>query len=123
MTPSFFSHSQDQLKEIAQDVLRFAKDKGASDAAVEISEGQGLSVTVRKGQIETIEQNKDKVVIVPFAVATRAPRIFPHSRSKTRLKLPITLRASPPKMIVLACLKQNFWRCSRVTSSFFIPGH
>ena len=60
MTKSFFSHSQDQLKEIAQDVLRFAKDKGASDAAVEISEGQGLSVTVRKGQIETIEQNKDK---------------------------------------------------------------
>ena len=60
MTQSFFSHSQDQLKEIAQDVLRFAKDKGASDAAVEISEGQGLSDTVRKGQIETIEQNKDK---------------------------------------------------------------
>ena len=60
MTQSFFSHSQDQLKEIAEDVLRFAKEKGASDAAVEISEGQGLSVTVRKGQIETIEQNKDK---------------------------------------------------------------
>ena len=60
MTQSFFSHSQDQLKEIAQAVLRFAKEKGASDAAVEISEGQGLSVTVRKGQIETIEQNKDK---------------------------------------------------------------
>ena len=60
MTSSFFSHSQDQLKQIARDVLRFAKEKGASDAAVEISEGQGLSVTVRKGQIETIEQNKDK---------------------------------------------------------------
>lgn len=60
MNSPFFSHSQDQLKEIAQDVLRFAKEKGASDAAVEISEGQGLSVTVRKGQIETIEQNKDK---------------------------------------------------------------
>jgi PmbA protein len=60
MTSSFFSHSQDQLKEIAQDVLRFAKDKGASDASVELSEGQGLSVTVRKGHIETIEQNKDK---------------------------------------------------------------
>ena len=60
MNSPFFSHSQDQLKEIAQDVLRFAKEKGASDAAVEISEGQGLSVTVRKGQVETIEQNKDK---------------------------------------------------------------
>ena len=40
--------------------MRFAQDKGASDAVVEISEGDGLSVTVRKGQVETIEQNKDK---------------------------------------------------------------
>ena len=64
MNSPFFSHSQDQLKEIAQDVLRFAREKGASDAAVEISEGQGLSVTVRKGQIETIEQNKDKGIAV-----------------------------------------------------------
>jgi PmbA protein len=40
--------------------LRFAREKGASDASVEISEGSGLAVTVRKGNIETIEQNKDK---------------------------------------------------------------
>jgi PmbA protein len=60
MSNPVFTHSQDQLKQLAQDVLRFAKEKGASDAAVEISEGNGLSVTVRKGKIETIEQNKDK---------------------------------------------------------------
>lgn len=60
MNKDIFTHSQDQLKQIATDVLRFAKDKGASDAVVEISEGGGLSVSVRKGQIETIEQNKDK---------------------------------------------------------------
>lgn len=60
MNDSVFIHSQDQLKQLAQDVLRFAKEKGASDAAVEISEGSGLSVSVRKGNIETIEQNKDK---------------------------------------------------------------
>lgn len=60
MSDSIFIHSQDQLKQLAQDVLRFAQEKGASDAAVEISEGSGLSVTVRKGNIETIEQNKDK---------------------------------------------------------------
>ena len=60
MSNPVFTHSQDQLKQIAQDVLRFAKEKGASDASVEISEGNGLSVTVRKGKIETIEQNKDK---------------------------------------------------------------
>lgn len=55
-----FIHSQDQLQQLAQDVLRYAQEKGASNAAVEISEGSGLSVGVRKGKIETIEQNKDK---------------------------------------------------------------
>jgi PmbA protein len=60
MSNSVFTYSQDQLKQLAQDMLRFAKEKGASDAAVEISEGNGLSVSVRKGNIETIEQNKDK---------------------------------------------------------------
>jgi PmbA protein len=60
MSNSVFTQTQDQLKEIAQDVLRFAREIGASDAGVEISEGNGLAVTVRKGSIETIEQNKDK---------------------------------------------------------------
>ncbi|MGZ3237386.1 MAG: metalloprotease PmbA [Burkholderiaceae bacterium] len=60
MTDSVFIHSQDQLKQLARDVLRYAQEKGASAAAVEISEGSGLAVTVRKGNVETIEQNKDK---------------------------------------------------------------
>jgi PmbA protein len=60
MSADIFTHTQDQLKEIAADVLRFAQEKGASDAVVELSEGQGLSVSVRKGQVDTIEQNKDK---------------------------------------------------------------
>ena len=60
MTESVFIHTQDQLKELARDVLAFAKQAGGSDCAVEISEGSGLSVSVRMGQIETIEQNKDK---------------------------------------------------------------
>jgi PmbA protein len=55
-----FTHSQEQLQQIAEDVLRFAKEIGASEAAVQISEGSGLSVSVRKGAVETIEQNKDK---------------------------------------------------------------
>jgi PmbA protein len=60
MSADVFIHTQEQLKEIAADVLRFAQEKGASDAVVELSEGQGLSVSVRKGQVDTIEQNKDK---------------------------------------------------------------
>ena len=60
MSESVFIHTQDQLKQLAQDVLRYAQEKGAADAAVEINEGSGLSVSVRKGNVETIEQNKDK---------------------------------------------------------------
>ncbi|NMM36912.1 MAG: metalloprotease PmbA [Glaciimonas sp.] len=60
MSDSLFIHSQDQLKQLARDVLRIALDTGASDASVDFSEGSGLSVSVRKGKIETIEQNKDK---------------------------------------------------------------
>ncbi len=60
MSDTVFIHSQAQLQQLAQDVLRYAQEKGASNAAVEISEGNGLSVGVRKGNIDTIEQNKDK---------------------------------------------------------------
>lgn len=57
-----FTYSKDQLKQLASDILICAKKKGASDTAVHISEENGLSVSVRKGQIETIEQNKDKSI-------------------------------------------------------------
>jgi len=75
MSNPVFTHSQEQLRQLAQDVLRFAKEKGASDAAVEISEGHGLAVTVRKGKIETIEQNKDKGIGVTVYMGTQ-----PHVR-------------------------------------------
>ena len=71
MTDSVFIHSQAQLRQLAQDVLRFAQEKGGSDAAVEISEGSGLSVSVRKGKIETIEQNKDKGMGVTVFIGQR----------------------------------------------------
>lgn len=60
MNDAVFSHTQDQLQQLTEDVLRYAREVGGSDCAVEVSEGGGLSVTVRKGKVETIEQNKDK---------------------------------------------------------------
>ncbi len=75
MTDSVFIYSQDQLRQLAQDVLRYAQERGASDAAVEFSEGNGLSVSVRKGKIETIEQNKDKGMGVTVLLGQR-----PHVR-------------------------------------------
>lgn len=64
MSDAVFIHSKEQLQQLAQDVLRFASEKGASGAAVQFSEGNGLSVSVRKGSVETIEQNKDKGMTV-----------------------------------------------------------
>ena len=55
-----FSHSFDDLCNISQDMLTYAKQRGASAAAVEVSEGFGQGVTVRNREVETIEYNRDK---------------------------------------------------------------
>lgn len=55
-----FSHSADMLRNIAQDMLDYAKQQGASAASVDVSEGFGQGVTVRQGTVETIEYNRDK---------------------------------------------------------------
>ena len=57
-----FTYTPNQFKEIIDFMLVQARRRGASDAIAEISEGQGLSVTVRKGEVETIEQSLDKQV-------------------------------------------------------------
>ncbi|MDO8263878.1 MAG: metalloprotease PmbA [Gallionella sp.] len=55
-----FSHSADALRNIAQDMLDYAKKRGATAAATEVSAGFGQAVTVRHGEVETIEYNRDK---------------------------------------------------------------
>lgn len=55
-----FSHTDAALRHIAQDMLAYAKQRGASASSVEVSEGFGQAVTVRHGEVETIEYNRDK---------------------------------------------------------------
>lgn len=57
-----FSHSSDDLRTIASDMLSYAKTRGATAAAVDVSVGFGQAVTVRQGEVETIEYNRDKGV-------------------------------------------------------------
>ncbi|WP_085314267.1 metalloprotease PmbA [Derxia lacustris] len=57
-----FSYPIDHLRELAENVLHIARARGATECAVEVSEGSGLSVNVRRGKVETIEQNQDKGV-------------------------------------------------------------
>ena len=54
------AHSPDTLRQIAQDLLQYAMKQGASACAAEVSEGIGQAVTVRQGEVETIEYNRDK---------------------------------------------------------------
>jgi PmbA protein len=68
---SAFTYSQEQFKRIAQLVLDQAKQTGSTAAEVEVSEGFGQTVTVRKGEIETIEYNKDKGVGITVYVGHR----------------------------------------------------
>lgn len=59
-----FSYSLDQLKEISQEVIGYAKAAGATSAEADISLGVGQNVSVRLGETETIEYNRDKGVSV-----------------------------------------------------------
>ena len=55
-----FTYSAAQLEEFARIILDAAKRAGASACECEVSEGRGLSVTLRKDEPETIEHNLDK---------------------------------------------------------------
>ena len=64
MTEASFSYSQQDLQQMGEDVLRIARAAGASEAEAEISLGFGQNVSVRMGETETIEYNRDKGVSV-----------------------------------------------------------
>ena len=73
---SRFTYSDSQLREFAQTVLDHARALGASGCECDVSEGFGLSVTVRKGSIDTLEHNRDKGigVSVQFGIAPHVKR-------------------------------------------------
>lgn len=50
----------DQLRDVIADILREARAQGASAAEAAVSMETGLSVTVRLGDVETLEHQRDK---------------------------------------------------------------
>ncbi len=66
-----FSYSRDDFLQIVDDALKIAKQLGATGAAAEVSEGVGLSVSVRKGELENVERNRDKSVGVSVYIGQR----------------------------------------------------
>jgi PmbA protein len=71
LTDSGFAYSREQFQQIVEDALSIARQLGASDAGVEVSEGAGLSVSVRKGELENVERNRDKSVGVTVYIGQR----------------------------------------------------
>jgi PmbA protein len=59
------------LASVAEQVLEAARARGASSAETEVSQAFGLSVTVRKGDTETIAYNRDKGIGVTVYVGMR----------------------------------------------------
>jgi PmbA protein len=68
---SGFAYTSAQFQQIVDDALAIAKNLGASDAGVEVSEGAGLSVSVRKGELENVERNRDKSVGITVYLGQR----------------------------------------------------
>ncbi|MFY7973026.1 MAG: PmbA/TldA family metallopeptidase, partial [Rubrivivax sp.] len=66
-----FAYRRDQFQQMVEDTLAQAQRLGASDAGVEVSEGVGLSVSVRKGELENVERNRDKSLGVSVYLGQR----------------------------------------------------
>ena len=77
MTPSHtraesgFAYSRSFFENLVDSALAHAKKLGATDAGAEASEGCGLGVSVRKGELENVERNRDKSLGVTVYVGHR----------------------------------------------------
>ena len=87
-----FAFSRERFQQLVDDTLAFARSLGASDAAVEVSEGVGLSVSVRKGETENIERNRDKSISVTVYAGQR--RGHASTSDFSRAALEQTVRAA-----------------------------
>ena len=89
-----FSFSRDQLRELAADVLRHARRCGASACETDVSEGIGQSVTVRKGEVDTIEFNRDKGIGISVYLGQRRGHASTSDFSPAALKATVEAAAS-----------------------------
>jgi len=69
--PVFGSDARERLAEVAQSALAEARAQGVSAAEAGAHLSQGLSITVRLGEVETLEQTRDKGLSVTVYFGTR----------------------------------------------------
>jgi PmbA protein len=68
---SGFAYTREFFETRVDTALAFAKKLGATDSGAEVSEGCGLSVSVRNGELENVERNRDKSLGVTVYVGHR----------------------------------------------------
>ncbi len=66
-----FSHDREALQALVHRMLDHAARQGATACSAEASVGLGQAVTVRKGEVETIEYNRDKGIAVTVYLGQR----------------------------------------------------
>jgi len=66
-----FAYARETFQQMVEDTLAYARSLGATDAGVEVSEGVGLSVSVRLGELENVERNRDKSLGVSVYLGQR----------------------------------------------------
>ena len=59
------------FRQLIERVLDESRRVGATDAAAEVSESQGLAVSVRRGSLETVEQTRDRSLDITVYVGQR----------------------------------------------------
>lgn len=65
-------HPDIDLRDISGDVLKLAEHEGASQAEVAVNESSGYSATVRLGEVETVEHNRDKSLMLTVFFGQRS---------------------------------------------------
>jgi len=66
-----FAYSRAFFEDLVDSALQHARKLGATDAAAHASEGCGLSVSVRKGELENVERNRDKSLGITVHIGQR----------------------------------------------------
>ena len=87
-----FAYAPAQFQQHVEDALALARSLGASDAAAEVSEGVGLSVSIRKGETENVERNRDKSMGITVYLGQRRGNASTSDFSKAALEQ--TVRAA-----------------------------
>lgn len=84
--PVLRDSSKVDLRELAGDALALARSSGASEAEVAVDESDGFSATVRLGEVETVEHNRDKSLAVTVFFGQRSGSASTSDFSRTALE-------------------------------------